>query len=137
VTATLVAGLQLPRFRRISVEPISGACGCEIGGVDLSQPLPPEVLSEVMTAFEHFLVIVFRDQNLTPEQHKAFSRYFGEITGRRRRRSWGDHDMQRSARGGRAGERRAVLRELPHRQPACCSRPSASSCVRSTPTLRR
>jgi taurine dioxygenase len=33
-----------------------------------------------MKAFEHFLVIVFRDQALSPEQHKAFSRCFGELT---------------------------------------------------------
>jgi taurine dioxygenase len=76
----VVAGLPMPEFRRIEVEPISGACGCEIGGVDLSRPLDSETLREVMTAFEHFLVIVFRDQDLTPEQHKAFSRQFGELT---------------------------------------------------------
>ncbi len=74
-----VAGLPMPDFRRIGVEPISGACGCEITGVDLREPLDEEMLGEVMKAFEHFLVIVFRDQNLTPEQHKAFSRYFGEL----------------------------------------------------------
>jgi alpha-ketoglutarate-dependent taurine dioxygenase len=33
-----------------------------------------------MAAFEHFLVIMFRDQDLSIEQHKAFSRYFGELT---------------------------------------------------------
>ena len=33
-----------------------------------------------MLAFEHFLVIMFRNQKLTPDQHKAFSRYFGELT---------------------------------------------------------
>ena len=76
-----VAGLPMPDFRRIGVEPISGACGCEITGVDLREPLDEETLGEVMKAFEHFLVIVFRDQNLTPEQHKAFSRYFGEVDG--------------------------------------------------------
>ncbi len=32
-----------------------------------------------MLAFEHFLVVAFRDQDLTPEEHKAFSRRFGEI----------------------------------------------------------
>ncbi len=74
-----VAGLPMPDFRRIGVEPISGACGCEISGVDLREPLDEETLGEVMKAFEHFLVIVFRDQNLTPDQHKAFSRYFGEL----------------------------------------------------------
>ena len=76
----IVAGLPMPEFRRIGVEPISGACGCEITGVDLRQPLDAETLAEVMKAFEQFLVIVFRDQDLTPEQHKAFSRYFGELT---------------------------------------------------------
>lgn len=75
-----VAGLPMPAFQRIQVEPISGACGCEISGVDLREPLGAETLAEVMKAFEHFLVIVFRDQDLTPEQHKAFSRYFGPIT---------------------------------------------------------
>lgn len=75
----VVAGRPMPEFKHIGVEPISGACGCEIIGVDLRQPLPPEQLAEVMLAFEHFLVIVFRDQDLTPEQHKAFSRYFGEL----------------------------------------------------------
>ena len=70
----------MPAFKRIGVNPITGACGCEISGVDISKPLAPEVLAEVMKAFEHFLVILFRDQTLTPEQHKAFSRYFGELT---------------------------------------------------------
>lgn len=76
----IVAGLPMPEFRRIGVEPISGACGCEITGVDLREPLDAETLAEVMKAFEQFLVIVFRDQDLTPEQHKAFSRYFGDLT---------------------------------------------------------
>jgi alpha-ketoglutarate-dependent taurine dioxygenase len=76
---TIVAGAPMPPFLRIGVEPISGACGCEITGVDLTRPLDPETLAEIMLAFEHFLVIVFRDQDLTPEQHKAFSRNFGPI----------------------------------------------------------
>lgn len=76
----VVAGLPMPEFRRIEVEPISGACGCEISGVDLRQPLDEETVAEIRRAFEHFLVIVFRDQDLTPAQHKAFSRLFGPIT---------------------------------------------------------
>jgi taurine dioxygenase len=70
----------MPEFRRIGVEPLTGACGCEIKGVDLTRPLDAETLAEIMLAFEHFLVIMFRDQKLTPEQHKAFSRLFGELT---------------------------------------------------------
>ena len=76
----VVAGRPMPAFRRIGVEPITGAAGCEITGVDISRPLDEATLAEVMLAFQHFLVIMFRDQVLTPEQHKAFSRYFGELT---------------------------------------------------------
>jgi len=79
-TGIIVAGRPLPQFRHIEVEPLTGACGCEIRGADLSKPLTAEVAAEVMLAFEHFLVIMFRDQALTPEQHKHFSRYFGDLT---------------------------------------------------------
>ena len=75
----VVAGRPMPEFRHIGVEPLTGACGCEITGVDLRKPLTDEVLAEVMTAFEHFLVIMLRDQDLSIEQHKAFSHYFGEL----------------------------------------------------------
>ena len=92
---TLVAGLPMPVFERITVEPISGACGCEIGGVDLRETLDDETVAEIMKAFEHFLVIVFRDQDLTPEQHKAFSRLFGPITELPQAPIYADHrDMQ-------------------------------------------
>ncbi|HUN26161.1 MAG TPA: TauD/TfdA family dioxygenase [Steroidobacteraceae bacterium] len=75
----VVAGRPMPQFRYIEVEPLTGACGCEIRGIDSSRPLDSETLAEMNLAFEHFLVIMFRDQKLTPERHKAFSRYFGEI----------------------------------------------------------
>src|SRR5438128_125941 len=91
----IVAGRPMPRFHRIRVEPLTGACGCEIGGIDLSRPLDRETLDEVMLAFEHFLVIMFRGQNLTPEQHKAFTRNFGPITELPQAPTYGDHtDMQ-------------------------------------------
>src|SRR3990172_1232532 len=75
-----VAGRPMPRFRHLDVEPLTGAAGCEIRGVDLRHIPAPEVLDEIMLAFEHFLVIVFRDQELSIDQHKAFSRCFGELT---------------------------------------------------------
>jgi len=94
-SGTFVAGLPMPEFERIGVEPISGACGAEISGVDLRRPLDPAVLAEIMTAFEYFLVIVFRDQDLSPEQHKAFSRHFGEIMELPQAPTYGGHqDMQ-------------------------------------------
>ena len=79
-TATIVSGRPMPEFSRIRVEPLTGACGAELSGVDLSRPLDVGTLNEVKRAFAHFLVLVIRDQDITPEQHKAFSRYFGELT---------------------------------------------------------
>jgi len=92
---TVVAGRPMPTFRHIGVEPVTGAAGAEITGVDLSRPLPEEILQEIMLAFEHFLVIIFRDQDITDEQHKDFSRYFGELTELPQAPTYGGHrDMQ-------------------------------------------
>lgn len=92
---TIVAGREMPDFKHITVEPITGAAGAEISGVDLSNPLDEDVLAEIMRAFEHFLVILFRDQAVTDEQHKAFSRYFGELTELPQAPTYGGHtDMQ-------------------------------------------
>jgi alpha-ketoglutarate-dependent taurine dioxygenase len=95
IPAPIVAGLPMSHFNRIMVEPISGACGCEISGVDLRQPLDDETAAEIKRAFEQFLVIVFRDQCLTPDQHKAFSALFGTITELPQAPTFaGDRDMQ-------------------------------------------
>jgi alpha-ketoglutarate-dependent taurine dioxygenase len=75
----VVAGRPMPAFNAIEIEPLTGAAGCEIKGVDLTKPLPEGVLEDIKRAFEHFLVIMLRDQDLSPEQHKSFSRHFGEI----------------------------------------------------------
>lgn len=92
---TIVAGREMPGFKHITVDPITGAAGAEISGVDLSAPLADEVLAEIMTAFEHFLVIVFRNQAVTDEQHKIFSRCFGELTELPQAPTYGGHsDMQ-------------------------------------------
>jgi len=94
-SGTVVAGRPMPEFRHIGVEPVTGAAGAEISGVDLSRPLPKEVLQEIMLAFEHFLIIIFRDQDITDEQHKAFSRCFGELTELPQAPTYGGHcDMQ-------------------------------------------
>jgi alpha-ketoglutarate-dependent taurine dioxygenase len=97
-SGTVVAGLPIPEFKRIRVEPLTGACGCEISGVDLSRPLDEAARAEVMLAFEHFLVIMFRDQQLTPEQHKAFSRYFGDLTELPQAPTYGGHDDMQEVR---------------------------------------
>ncbi|NKB60137.1 MAG: taurine dioxygenase [Alphaproteobacteria bacterium] len=64
-------------YQHITVKPLAGAIGAEIFDVDLSQPLAPTVLDEIHRAHLEYLVIVFRDQDLTPDSQKAFARNFG------------------------------------------------------------
>ena len=61
------------------IKPISGACGAEISGVDLSKPLGNAKFAAVHQALLDHQVIFFRDQDLTPEQQVEFSRRFGEL----------------------------------------------------------
>jgi alpha-ketoglutarate-dependent sulfate ester dioxygenase len=64
----------------IDVRPQSGHTGAEIHGVDLRELLAPEVLAQVRATFVQWKVVFFRDQDLTPAQHIAFGRQFGEVT---------------------------------------------------------
>ncbi len=63
----------------ITIMPLSGTIGAELDGLDLSQPLAEEALAQIRQAFLDHHVLVFRNQDLTPEQQMAFGRYFGEL----------------------------------------------------------
>lgn len=66
-------------FRRIGVKRLTPVIGAEIDGVDLRGPLGPEVVEELRQALADNLVIFFRDQAITPEQHVAFGRLWGDL----------------------------------------------------------
>jgi taurine dioxygenase len=66
-------------YSTISVNRISGALGAEISGVDLSHDLDEAVIAEIRQALVDNQVIFFCDQHLTPDQHLAFGRRFGEL----------------------------------------------------------
>jgi len=59
---------------------VTPAIGAEVHGLDLSQPLPDEVVGELRAALARHLVLFFPDQSLTPDQQAAFGRRFGELT---------------------------------------------------------
>ncbi|MGY8959738.1 MAG: TauD/TfdA dioxygenase family protein, partial [Alphaproteobacteria bacterium] len=63
------------------INPLSDALGAEIVGLDLSESLDDEAFARVHQAHLDFQVLVFREQRLTPDQHIAFSRRFGELSG--------------------------------------------------------
>jgi len=57
---------------------IAGALGAEIGGIDLSRPLPKAGLAELRRLWLEHLVVFFRSQELNEEQFMAFAMQFGE-----------------------------------------------------------
>ncbi|MFH8346410.1 TauD/TfdA dioxygenase family protein [Streptomyces sp. NPDC018045] len=66
-------------YDTISVDPITPLTGAEISGLDLSQELGPGQVDELRRAFLAHHVLVFRDQTLTPEDHKRLAGHFGEL----------------------------------------------------------
>jgi len=65
-------------YKHFEVRPLAGAIGAEIRGVDFSKDLPDEVMKEVRQAWLDHLVVVFRDQELTPARQVAVANLFGE-----------------------------------------------------------
>lgn len=75
----VMRNLQVGEFRHISVTPIAGSLGAEIGGVDLSTDLSDEVVAEIRRAWLDHLVVFFRDQQLDGHQYVRFAKRIGEI----------------------------------------------------------
>ena len=65
-------------YNRIKPHPISGSLGAEIHGANLAE-LDDETFAEIKQALLEYLVIFFRDQDITPDQQIAFGKRFGEL----------------------------------------------------------
>lgn len=63
----------------IKIKRSSAPLGAEILGVDLSKELDDATFREIVDLFHEHEVVYFREQKLTPAQHVAFSRRFGEL----------------------------------------------------------
>ena len=61
------------------VKPLSGTIGAELNGIDLSQPMSDATFAAFSKIWRKYKVLFFRDQELTPEQHIALGKRFGEI----------------------------------------------------------
>ena len=64
--------------KTIELIPLNPSIGAEVVGVDLARANPSQ-LEDIKTAFSRHKVLVFRDQSLNAEQHKAFARNFGPL----------------------------------------------------------
>ena len=63
----------------LSIHRAPTALGAEIRGVDLARPIDDRTFQDIVAAWREYEVIFFRGQTLTPEQHVAFSKRFGEL----------------------------------------------------------
>jgi taurine dioxygenase len=66
-------------YETITVDALTPIIGAEVGDVDLGSPISNQAMDEIHRALAEHLVIFFRDQVMTPEQHLTFGRRFGEL----------------------------------------------------------
>ena len=63
----------------IEVRRLAYALGAEVRGIDFRQPLDGETVAAIRRAWLEHQVLVFPDQDVTPEQQIRFSRYLGAV----------------------------------------------------------
>ncbi len=63
----------------IEVTRLAPACGAEISGLDLRQPLDPNAVAAIRTAWHEHLVIVFQDQDLSDADQVRFVEAIGTV----------------------------------------------------------
>jgi taurine dioxygenase len=64
----------------LTVVPQQPRIGAEIYGIDLRNPLTPELRGQLRELLLRYKVLFFRDQDINREQHIAFGRQFGDLT---------------------------------------------------------
>ena len=76
-----ITAADAPDYAGLTVTPVSTVLGAEISGLDLRQPLTPEVVAAIRAALLRHKVVFFRDQDISHEDHVRFGRYFGDLEG--------------------------------------------------------
>lgn len=61
------------------IRPLGDGIGAEMVGIDLAGPVTDDEIDTIRKAWFENAVIVFRDQQLDPAGHVAFSRRFGDL----------------------------------------------------------
>jgi len=63
----------------MKIQEVTPSIGSEVLDLDLTRPLSDQVVEQLRALFVERMVLVFRDQKLERDQHKAFARYFGDL----------------------------------------------------------
>lgn len=78
-TSTWSGAPPIDRTSGLRVVQLTRNIGAEITGIDLRRPLPPDVLASLVAALHRHHVLFF-PQPVTPAEHIAVGRQFGELT---------------------------------------------------------
>jgi taurine dioxygenase len=117
----------------IEIRPLAASLGAEIKGIDISQPLSSEVVSELKQLWGEHSVLLFRDQKLDHDHHVRFSRYFGELDNHDAIPKFRDpeyHEILRVANDVLGGRRQTVGRQW-HSDLSITLQPAHASLLRS------
>jgi alpha-ketoglutarate-dependent taurine dioxygenase len=71
------AGEAANSLATLEIVPTGAAVGAEVRGIDLSKPVPEDVAEALRNAWSKHLVLLFRGQEMTPQQYLAAARIFG------------------------------------------------------------
>jgi taurine dioxygenase len=64
----------------VEIRPLTAAIGAEVGGVSLAEHLDDDTIACIRQALLDHLVLFFRDQQLTDDQHLDFALRFGPLS---------------------------------------------------------
>jgi alpha-ketoglutarate-dependent sulfate ester dioxygenase len=64
----------------LTVEPLAGRIGAEIGNIDTGQPLDDQVIADIRQALLSHRVVFLRNQSLDYERQVRFAQRFGPLT---------------------------------------------------------
>jgi taurine dioxygenase len=73
-----MSNLRVGEYGHITVTPVAGALGAEIGNVDLAADLADDVIAEIRRAWLDHLVVFFRNQDLDNDRFLTFAKRIGE-----------------------------------------------------------
>jgi alpha-ketoglutarate-dependent 2,4-dichlorophenoxyacetate dioxygenase len=63
----------------ITIRQITPAFAGEVSGIDIARPLSREAVAAIETGMDRYAVLVFREQRLTDDTQRAFTRNFGVL----------------------------------------------------------
>ena len=69
----------MTQFTHFSVQPLAGAVGAVVAGIDLQAPVSAEIIAEIRATWLVHGVVFFRDQPFPEAAFQAFAERFGQV----------------------------------------------------------